>query len=97
MKTLDVGVVGTGTAGSATALFLARQGHRVTVYERVPEPSTAGAGIMLQPTGMAVLRALGLEQAVVSRGDVIDTLLVHTTSGRTVMELVCADVLKLDA
>lgn len=92
MKTLDIGVVGTGTAGSASALFLARQGHRVTVYERVPEPSTAGAGIMLQPTGMAVLRALGLEQQVVPRGDVIDTLLVQTASGRKVMELVYGDL-----
>ncbi|MGV3621233.1 MAG: FAD-dependent oxidoreductase [Archangium sp.] len=87
MKTLDVAVVGTGTVGSASALFLARQGHRVTVYERVPEPSTLGAGIMLQPTGMAVLRALGLEDQVVPKGDVIDTLTVQTASGRKVMEL----------
>lgn len=87
MKTLDVGVVGTGTVGSAAALFLARQGHRVTVYERVPEPSTLGAGIMLQPTGMAVLRALGLEQQVVPKGDVIDKLTVQTAAGRRVMEL----------
>ena len=47
MGPLDVAVVGTGTAGSATALFLARQGHRVTVYEKVPEPQSLGAGIML--------------------------------------------------
>lgn len=87
MKTLDVAVVGTGTVGSASALFLARQGHRVTVYERVPEPSTLGAGIMLQPTGMAVLRTLGLEQEVVPRGDVIDKLTVQTASRRKVMEL----------
>lgn len=87
MKTLDVAVVGTGTVGSASALFLARQGHRVTVYERVPEPTTLGAGIMLQPTGMAVLRALGLENDVVPRGDVIDTLTVQTAAGRKVMEL----------
>ncbi|PZR18617.1 MAG: FAD-dependent monooxygenase [Archangium gephyra] len=87
MKTLEVAVVGTGTVGSASALFLARQGHRVTVYERVPEPSTLGAGIMLQPTGMAVLRTLGLEAQVVSKGDVIDKLFVQTAARRKVMEL----------
>ncbi len=87
MKPLDVAVVGTGTVGSASALFLARQGHRVTLYERVPEPSTIGAGIMLQPTGMAVLRALGLEQQVVPKGDVIDKLTVQTAARRKVMEL----------
>ena len=87
MHLLDVAVVGTGTVGSATALFLARQGHRVTLYEKVAEPQTLGAGIMLQPSGMAVLRALGLEQDVVPRGDRIDRLWVQTAAGRKVMEL----------
>ena len=87
MGPLDVAVVGTGTVGSATALFLARQGHRVTLYEKVADPQTAGAGIMLQPSGMAVLRMLGLEQDVVPRGDRIDRLWVQTASGRKVMEL----------
>lgn len=87
MLRLDVAVVGTGTVGSATALFLARQGHRVTLYERVAQPQTVGAGIMLQPTGMAVLRQLGLEQQVVSQGDRVDRLWVQTASGRKIMEL----------
>lgn len=84
---LQVAVVGTGTAGSAAALFLARLGHAVTVFERVPEPSTVGAGIMLQPTGMAVLRALGLEEPVVRRGDPVDRLWVQTAAGKKVMDL----------
>ncbi len=40
---LDVAIVGAGTAGSAAALFLARAGHRVTVYERVAAPGPVGA------------------------------------------------------
>jgi 2-polyprenyl-6-methoxyphenol hydroxylase-like FAD-dependent oxidoreductase len=87
MGPLDVAVVGTGTVGSATALFLARQGHQVTLYEKVAEPQTLGAGIMLQPSGMAVLRALGLEQEVVPRGDRIDRLWIQTAAGSKVMEL----------
>ncbi|MGH9244634.1 MAG: hypothetical protein ACRD29_10025 [Acidimicrobiales bacterium] len=35
---LRVGVVGCGTGGPATALFLARFGHEVTVLERVTTP-----------------------------------------------------------
>ena len=35
--TRSVGVVGLGTAGAATAILLARQGHRVTVFEKTPE------------------------------------------------------------
>lgn len=87
MRQLDVAVVGTGTVGSASALFLARQGHRVTVYERVPKPETVGAGIMLQPTGMAVLRKLGLEDQVVPKGERIDRLFIQTAAKQKVMEL----------
>ncbi len=58
-RPLSVGVIGCGTAGSAAALFLARAGHAVTLYERVAVPGPAGAGIVLQPSGMAALAALG--------------------------------------
>ena len=34
---LDVGIVGLGTAGAAAAIFLARQGHRVKLFEKTPE------------------------------------------------------------
>jgi len=89
---LDVAVVGTGTAGSATALFLARAGHSVTLYERVPDPQPLGAGIMLQPTGMAVLEALGLKEQVVSRGERIDALVAETAGGRRVLDLTYRDL-----
>ena len=68
MTPLDVGIVGCGTAGQAAALFLARAGHRVTLYERVTEPGPVGAGIISQPSGMAVLAELGLLAPVLARG-----------------------------
>lgn len=74
MRSLDVAVVGAGTAGVAAALYLARAGHRVTVCERVPAPSAIGAGIVLQPSGMAVLADLGLLDGVVARGARLDRL-----------------------
>lgn len=92
VRSLDIAVVGTGTAGSASALFLARAGHRVTVYERVPDPQPVGAGIMLQPTGMAVLAALGLCDEVVARGAVLQHLVAETPSGRRVLDLSYADL-----
>jgi 2-polyprenyl-6-methoxyphenol hydroxylase-like FAD-dependent oxidoreductase len=77
-RSLDVGVIGGGTAGSAAAVFLARAGHRVTLYERVPEPRAVGAGITIQPTGLHVLCRLGLYPYVVSRGAQIDRLLCES-------------------
>jgi 2-polyprenyl-6-methoxyphenol hydroxylase-like FAD-dependent oxidoreductase len=66
--THDIAIVGGGTAGAASALLLARAGHRVTLFERVAEPSAVGAGILLQPTGMQVLRTLGLLEQVQQHG-----------------------------
>lgn len=77
MRPLDVGIIGSGTAGSAAALFLARAGHRVTVYERVVDPRPVGAGIALQPTGLHVLCRLRLYSDVVARGSKLDRLFVQ--------------------
>lgn len=77
MRSLDVGIVGCGTAGPAAALFLARQGHRVSLYERFESPRPIGAGIILQPTGQHVLERLGLLDEVEARGARLDGLVVH--------------------
>jgi 2-polyprenyl-6-methoxyphenol hydroxylase-like FAD-dependent oxidoreductase len=61
---LDVVVVGAGIGGAATALLLANAGARVTLLERVAEPRAVGAGILLQPNGLAVLYGLGLREAL---------------------------------
>jgi 2-polyprenyl-6-methoxyphenol hydroxylase-like FAD-dependent oxidoreductase len=89
---LDIGIIGCGTAGSAAALFLSRAGHRVTVYERVPDPGPVGAGVMLQPTGQAVLGRLGLREAVIARCTPIKSLLCHTSGGRALLDLHYDDV-----
>ena len=88
MRPLDVGIIGCGTAGSAAALFLARAGHRVTLYERVPSPAPVGAGITVQPTGLHVLCRLGLFDHVVARGARIDRLLCESKNRRALVDLV---------
>ncbi len=89
---LDVGVIGAGTAGAAAALFLARAGHQVTVYEAVEDPRPVGAGIMIQPTGMSVLARLGLLGPVLERGARVERLFAATHAGRPVIDLAYADV-----
>ncbi len=72
---LSIAVIGCGSAGPAAALFFARVGHRVQIFERAPRLLNVGAGFLLQPTGMAVLAELGLPDDVLallyeeSRGD----------------------------
>lgn len=87
---LRIAVVGCGTAGPAAALLLARAGHAVEVLERVPDPSPVGAGLLLQPTGMAVLRELGLLDDVERRGARVERLHGETDTGRVVMDIAYA-------
>jgi 2-polyprenyl-6-methoxyphenol hydroxylase-like FAD-dependent oxidoreductase len=89
---MAVGVVGCGVAGQATAILLADGGHRVTLFERFAEPQPIGAGLLLQPTGLAVLRELGLLDEAVKRGAVIGGLESKTHRGRRVLDLRYADL-----
>ena len=90
MPALDVGIVGCGFAGAASAALLARAGHRVTVYEEFLEPAAIGAGIVLQPTGMSVLAELGVLDRVLARGTRLDSLHCVTPQGKTVVRLALA-------
>jgi 2-polyprenyl-6-methoxyphenol hydroxylase-like FAD-dependent oxidoreductase len=92
LRTLDVGIIGCGTAGSAAAIFLARAGHYVTVYERVPAPGPVGAGITIQPTGLHVLARLGLYDHVVARGARIERLLCETRKRKALVDLSYATI-----
>ena len=64
----SVVVVGAGIGGLTVALLLCRVGAEVTIYERLANPGELGAGLMLQPNGMAVLQGLGLSERVSSVG-----------------------------
>jgi 2-polyprenyl-6-methoxyphenol hydroxylase-like FAD-dependent oxidoreductase len=84
---LDIGIVGYGTAGQAAALFLARAGHRVQIFERSPTLGPVGAGILLQPTGLAVLAYLGLLEHALECGARVERLVGHNLAGRSVMDM----------
>lgn len=65
-------------AGLATALLLHRDGHRVRLFERFETMRPIGSGLMLQPTGLAVLAALGLDGQAVAAGRRIERLFGRT-------------------
>lgn len=61
-------VIGAGPSGAATALFLARAGHSVTVLDRARFPRDKACGEGLMPPGVDVLRRLNLLDEVLATG-----------------------------
>ncbi|MFW8592741.1 FAD-dependent monooxygenase [Cribrihabitans neustonicus] len=58
---LKITIIGAGIGGLTAALALCRAGARVTILEQAGAISEVGAGLQVTPNGVAVLRALGLE------------------------------------
>jgi salicylate hydroxylase len=87
MRPIKIAVAGAGTAGLAVAAFLARDGHAVRLFERFAQPRAIGAGLLLQPTGLACLARLGLDGAAVHYGQPITGICGETVKGRRVLDI----------
>jgi 2-polyprenyl-6-methoxyphenol hydroxylase-like FAD-dependent oxidoreductase len=71
----------------AAAAFLARAGHDVRVFERFDRPRPVGAGLLLQPTGLACLAQLGLDEAALAYGQAIHSIYGETRGGRPILDI----------
>jgi 2-polyprenyl-6-methoxyphenol hydroxylase-like FAD-dependent oxidoreductase len=67
-------VVGSGLAGTATAIHLADGGVAVELVEIEPDVTTLGSGITLQGNALRELRALGVWESVREQGYSFDSL-----------------------
>ncbi len=81
-----IAIAGAGTTGLATAAFLARDGHDVRMFEQFAHPKPIGSGLLLQPTGLACLALLGLDQAAIQQGTKVEILDGRTVGGRTIFK-----------
>ena len=88
---LSIAIAGAGFAGLAGAALLARAGHRVTVFEKFAKPQAVGAGILIQPSGLAALRVLGLDDALIAQGAAVTRLYGVTPRGKPVIDVRYAD------
>jgi kynurenine 3-monooxygenase len=83
-----VAIVGAGLAGPLLAIYLARRGLRVDVYERRPDPRQGGdddAGrsinLGLSQRGIQALRRVGLLDAVWARTVPMRGRMIHAAAG----------------
>ncbi len=88
MPEFQIAVVGCGPGGLAAALFLSRQGHDVTLFERFSAAQPVGSGLLIQPTGQAVLNLHGLLDAAAALASPIERLHgISVTSGRRALDM----------
>lgn len=85
MQALRIAICGAGTAGLASAIVLARQGHDISLFEQSTAMENVGAGILLQPSGMAVFQHLGVLEEARDLGAHVVALRGQSASGRLIV------------
>lgn len=85
-RPLRVVVVGAGIGGLASSALLARGGAQITLIDP-GDGANRGAALLLQPNGLAVLRALGLGQPLEAVGHRIETRVMHGAAGQVLGSL----------
>jgi len=79
----DVAVVGASLAGCAAAMLLGRQGLRVALVEKKPDPTAFKrvCGHYIQPSGIPTLERLGLLQPILDAGGLRSRVRIWTRWG----------------
>src|SRR5688572_1709259 len=84
-----VTIVGAGLAGSLLAIYLAKRGMRVDVYEargdmRLEEVAAGRSiNLALSDRGIAALREIGMDEYMLAEAVPMTGRMIHTTSGET--------------
>ncbi|MEP6343322.1 MAG: NAD(P)/FAD-dependent oxidoreductase [Maricaulaceae bacterium] len=88
MTPYNIGIVGCGVGGLASAINLTRQGHTVDIFDKFETPSPIGSGLVIQPVGQAVLKDLGCLEAVLAKSAPIYTMHgTESSSGISVLHV----------
>jgi 2-polyprenyl-6-methoxyphenol hydroxylase-like FAD-dependent oxidoreductase len=77
-------IAGGGIGGMTAALALQRAGLEITIFERAPAFAEVGAGMSLWPNATHVLRALGMLDDVLARGESVTQFNLHRPDGKTI-------------
>ncbi|MEV4143925.1 FAD-dependent oxidoreductase [Amycolatopsis sp. NPDC049691] len=80
-------VVGSGLAGTATAIRLAARGVAVDLVEVKPDVAALGSGITLQGNALRELRGLGVWESVQEKGYGFDSVGLRAPDGSLLAEL----------
>lgn len=72
---MKIAIIGCGFAGLSTALFLSKKENQITLYDKFTDIKAVGAGILIQPSSMVVLKKLELYDELIQHGERVDKLI----------------------
>ncbi|MCJ1441561.1 MAG: hypothetical protein MMC23_002050 [Stictis urceolatum] len=78
-------IVGGGICGFGTAISIALKGHKVSIFERAPQPHSIGAGIQITPNGVRILRELGVANDLIAKTTIPETLSILRYDGQKIL------------
>lgn len=79
-------ILGGGIAGLTTAIALQRIGIRARVYEAAPEIKAVGAGLVLAANAIKSFKKMGIHQAVMAEGRLLDAFRILDAAGKTITQ-----------
>jgi 2-polyprenyl-6-methoxyphenol hydroxylase-like FAD-dependent oxidoreductase len=91
MQPKTILIIGGGIGGLTLARFLARDGHRVTIIERVKEYASQGQAIGFRGVGLQAMEALGLRARVEQTGSHPRASVSYTMRGERLREMLYSD------
>lgn len=86
---LRIAVIGAGSTGLYLTRLLLQAGHRVSLFERAPQPRTDGCGILLVSAGVEAIAASGdraLLGQLLSAGQPVSRFEVRNLRGDTISD-----------
>lgn len=87
-RTLNIAIAGAGIGGLAAGALLARDGHRVTIFDQFKAPLPVGSGLVIQPVGQAVLAEMDALEPALKAGRLLKRMLgIEAESERRVLDV----------
>lgn len=80
----SIAIVGAGIAGLTAAIALEKLGYKVTIFESSPSIKPVGAGLGLGGNAIGAFKILGIDQAVIARGNLFQNFPILDQKGKLI-------------
>jgi len=81
---MKIGISGAGIAGLTAAIALQQAGIAYTIYEAASEIKPVGAGIALAANAIKAFKKLGIDEAIMSKGRLLDAFVIKDSTGKVI-------------